>query len=283
MGGQTVACSRESLTWRARREYRLSVMVHRRRQSLLLLALAALLLAFAPSGCSDKKVDDATCAGDDDCTDGLHCVNQTCLTCGEDAHCPEGQTCQGGACVATEAICSSDADCPAGEACIDGGCRACASDGECGPGGRCSQGACERATACTQNTDCADDEDCVDGFCLKPWLGERPSGIECEMGTVYFDFDDTSIRDDAREVLAANAECLRQAPAEVGVYVEGHTDDAGTEEYNIALSERRAQIVTEFLERLGIDAGRFSVIAKGEGEPSAEGGERDRRVEFEWR
>ena len=259
------------------------MIVDRPRQRSLLLALVALLFAFAAAGCGDKKVDDATCAGDYDCPEGLRCVNQACLVCGDDSHCPEGQTCESGACVGTEAICGSDADCPAGEACIDGGCRACESDGECGPGGRCSEGACERATACTQDTDCADDEDCVDGYCQKPWLGERPSGLTCELGTVYFDFDDTSIRDDARDVLTANAECLRQAPAEVGVYVEGHTDETGTEEYNIALSERRARMVAEFLERLGIDPGRFSVLAKGEGEPSPEGGDRDRRVEFEWR
>ncbi|ACY12659.1 OmpA family protein [Haliangium ochraceum] len=254
-------------------------MVTRRTQSLWIALLAALCVL---AGCSDKKVDDATCKGDDDCEEGLHCVNQQCLVCGDDSHCPEGQSCQSGACVATEPICSSDADCPAGQACVDGGCRACDSDDQCGLGGKCNNGECERATACTQDTDCADDEDCVDGYCQKPWLGEAPD-VECALPTVYFDFDEAGIRDDAREVLTQAAECIRQAPADSGVYVEGHTDGSGTEEYNVALSERRARTVTEFLERLGIDPGRFSVIAKGEGVPSGEGTDKDRRVEFQWR
>lgn len=238
-------------------------------------------LAFL-AACPKKQPEDTTCKGDDDCAEGLRCVNQQCVTCAEDAHCPDGQICQNGACVADPApSCTSDDECPDGQACVDGKCRACTSNDECGPGGKCNAGECERAKACAEDTDCADDEDCIDGHCQKPWENEAPE-LSCELDTVYFDFDQATIRDDARAVLAANAECIGQAPANRVVNVVGHTDEEGTEEYNVALSERRARTVADYLARLGIDPARFQVIAKGEGEPSGSGEAQDRRVEFQW-
>ncbi|GAB4531140.1 MAG: hypothetical protein Tsb0020_47510 [Haliangiales bacterium] len=253
----------------------------RQRLGLVLICVATLSLLAA---CPDKKPGDPTCEGDSDCPDGLHCVNQTCLRCADNSHCPDGQQCVSGACqaVVTEPMCSIDDDCPEGQACIDGSCQACVSNGQCGPGGKCNEGECERASACTVDTDCADDEDCVDGFCLKPWLGQPPDGVSCELATVYFDFDQSTIRDDARELLAKNAECLGKMPAELGVYVSGYTDQQGTEEYNIALSERRARAVAEYLARLGVDPARLQIVARGEAMPNGDA-ELDRRVEFEWR
>jgi peptidoglycan-associated lipoprotein len=243
-----------------------------------LAAVAALLLLTA---CPDKKPKDTKCKGDADCAAGQHCVNQQCLTCGEDSHCPDGQICREGACIPDPSpACTADAQCPDGQACIDGKCRACESDGECGPGGKCNAGACERAKACSQDTDCADDEDCIDGRCQKPWQGGQP-GL-CELKTVYFDFDQATIREDARGILATNAECVRQVPDNRGVNIVGHTDQQGTEEYNIALSERRARTVADYLARLGIDPARFHMVPKGEGEPSGAGEDQDRRVEFQW-
>lgn len=234
------------------------------------------------AGCPDKKPKDPACEGDADCQDGQHCVNRKCVECGEDAHCPTGEVCRNGACGAPESACTADEDCGEGEACIDGQCRACQSNDECGPGGKCNAGACERAKKCQVDEDCADDEDCVDGLCLQPWNSESPAGLDCTLATVYFDFDQSVVREDARELLNGNAACLQKAPADRGTYIEGHTDEQGTEEYNIALSERRANAVADYLARLGIDPARFHVIAKGEGEPSDEGDEGDRRVEFEW-
>ena len=63
----------------------------------------------------------------------------------------------------------------------------------------------------------------------------------------------------------------------------GHTDPSGTDEYNIALSERRAQTVADYLARLGIDPARLQVVPKGETEPTWLGDDKDRRVEFQWR
>jgi peptidoglycan-associated lipoprotein len=244
-----------------------------------LAAIAALALLL--TACPDKKPDDTKCKGDADCKDGLHCVNQQCLTCGEDSHCPDGQKCQNGACLVVEPACTTDEQCPDGQACIDGACKACTSNDQCGPGGKCNAGECERAKACSEDTDCADDEDCIEGRCQKPWESTPPE-LTCKLETVYFDFDQAAIRADAREVLAANADCVRQAPANRVVNVEGHTDQEGTEEYNIALSERRARTVADYLARLGIDPARFQVVAKGEGEPAGAGDDKDRRVDFQW-
>jgi outer membrane protein OmpA-like peptidoglycan-associated protein len=63
----------------------------------------------------------------------------------------------------------------------------------------------------------------------------------------------------------------------------GHTDASGTDEYNIALSERRAQTVADYLARLGVDPAKLQVVPKGETDPSGQGDDKDRRVEFQWR
>lgn len=235
------------------------------------------------SGCPNKKPKDATCTGDSDCKNGRHCVAKQCVQCGDDSHCDDGQTCELGVCVLKQAGCTSYEQCGEGQVCKDTGCSACEKNTECGPGGTCESGVCKRAKVCKVDEECADDEDCVDGLCLKPWKGETPDAITCELNTVTFGFDQDVIPAEQRDSLNQTAECILQAPADRGVYVFGHADDVGTEEYNIALSERRARTVADYLARLGIDPERLGVVPKGESEPSGTGIENDRRVEFEWR
>jgi peptidoglycan-associated lipoprotein len=138
---------------------------------------------------------------------------------------------------------------------------------------------CQRPTACKVDEDCADDEDCVDGYCQKPWAG---GGDACSLATVYFGYDDSSIAPSERDRLDANSACISKTPQK-SVYVMGHTDGSGTDEYNIALSERRAQTVADYLARLGVDPAKLQVVPKGETEPTGQGDEKDRRVEFQWR
>lgn len=176
--------------------------------------------------------------------------------------------------------CTKDADCPDGKVCKAGKCAACANDGECGPGGKCQAGACERAKACKADEDCADDEDCIDGFCQKPWSGSDTSG-GCSLATIYFAFDDASIQQSERERLDGNAQCVEKNAGK-SVYVYGHTDQVGTEEYNVALSERRARSAADYMSRLGIDPARLDVVGKGETELTGQGDEQDRRVEFQF-
>jgi peptidoglycan-associated lipoprotein len=80
---------------------------------------------------------------------------------------------------------------------------------------------------------------------------------------VYFDFDRYDLRPDARATLQANADWLKQNPTAT-VQIEGHCDDRGTAEYNLALGAKRAQSAKDYLATLGVDAKRLSTISYGQ-------------------
>ncbi len=80
---------------------------------------------------------------------------------------------------------------------------------------------------------------------------------------IYFDFDKSGIRKDQRARLETDAEFLAQNKA-VRVRIEGNCDERGTNEYNMALGQRRAQSAKKYLVNLGIDAGRLETISYGE-------------------
>ena len=80
---------------------------------------------------------------------------------------------------------------------------------------------------------------------------------------VYFDFDRYDLNADARTVLRANADWLKNNPG-ARVEIEGHCDDRGTNEYNLALGAKRAQSAREYLTTLGVAANRLSTISYGE-------------------
>jgi peptidoglycan-associated lipoprotein len=91
-------------------------------------------------------------------------------------------------------------------------------------------------------------------------LGTSPSS---PLKDIYFDFDRYDLRADARETLKADAEWLKQNP--VGsVQIEGHCDERGTAEYNLALGAKRAQTAKDYLTTLGIAAQRLSTISYGQ-------------------
>jgi peptidoglycan-associated lipoprotein len=83
---------------------------------------------------------------------------------------------------------------------------------------------------------------------------------------VYFDFDDISLSDVARDQLARNAALLRSNP-HLEVILEGHTDSRGTNEYNIGLGERRANAVKQYLGSMGVEEGSMQTISYGEERP----------------
>jgi peptidoglycan-associated lipoprotein len=89
---------------------------------------------------------------------------------------------------------------------------------------------------------------------------ERP------LADALFDVDQASIREDARTALQRNAEWLRRWTS-TRVTIEGHCDARGTREYNLALGERRASAVKNYLVSLGVDADRLVVISKGKESP----------------
>jgi peptidoglycan-associated lipoprotein len=84
---------------------------------------------------------------------------------------------------------------------------------------------------------------------------------------VYFEYDESSLSDETRERLARNADLLK-AQTQFLVTVEGHADSRGTNEYNLALGEKRANAVRDYLSSLGVDGGRLRIITYGEERPA---------------
>lgn len=84
--------------------------------------------------------------------------------------------------------------------------------------------------------------------------------------TVLFDLDQHSVRPDAQSILQKQAAWLKQYP-QVRLMVEGHCDERGTREYNLALGDRRAYAVKEFLVSLGVDAARLQTKSYGKERP----------------
>ena len=83
--------------------------------------------------------------------------------------------------------------------------------------------------------------------------------------TVNFDYDSSAIRSDAQSILQAQARYLKENNKQI--VVEGHCDERGTREYNLALGERRANAVKQALVSLGVEAGRISTISYGKERP----------------
>jgi peptidoglycan-associated lipoprotein len=103
--------------------------------------------------------------------------------------------------------------------------------------------------------------------------------------TVYFDFDRSDLRQDARNVLAKNAEILLKSKRTVKIRIEGHTDERGSAEYNLALGERRAKAALQYLVTLGVQPERFSIVSYGKEKPAVQGNDegawaKNRRAEF---
>ncbi len=83
---------------------------------------------------------------------------------------------------------------------------------------------------------------------------------------VFFDYDRSAIRSDARRTLEANAEILK-ANKDMRILIEGHCDERGTVQYNMALGERRAEAAKKYLVNLGVSAARIDVTSYGKEKP----------------
>jgi peptidoglycan-associated lipoprotein len=173
-------------------------------------------------------------------------------------------------------LCTSDSDCTS-EAnnhgavrCIDGQCQQCKTDADCGGVKSCQSMRC---------------------VALAP--SSAPAGLptpsapdlttQCHLDKINFAFDSSDLSPQARAILDKVAECLQQKGA-VRVRIEGFCDERGTEEYNLALGERRALAVEKYLEALGIQ--RVSAISYGKENPVCTDNteacwKRNRRAEFD--
>ena len=104
------------------------------------------------------------------------------------------------------------------------------------------------------------------------------------LNTIYFDFDSASLSSEAKDTLDGNASYLK-SKADVSLTVEGHCDERGSTEYNLALGERRANAVRSYLVNLGVKKGRLRTVSYGEERPAAQGSSenawaKNRRAEF---
>lgn len=101
---------------------------------------------------------------------------------------------------------------------------------------------------------------------------------------VFFDYDMADIRDDAEATLRSKVDILRSSP-QVQVRIEGHADERGSTEYNMALGNRRAEAIRQFLVGFGLAENRFEIVSFGEGRPLQQGSTesswaRNRRGQF---
>lgn len=115
---------------------------------------------------------------------------------------------------------------------------------------------------------------------LDSLLWSKATGLQ----VVYFDYDSFALRSDATATLNGNAEKIKQAPG-VMIQIEGHCDERGTQEYNLALGEKRALAVRDYLIKVGIPASQMVTISYGEEQPAVEGHDEsawkfNRRSEF---
>lgn len=114
--------------------------------------------------------------------------------------------------------------------------------------------------------------------------GDSDSGKAGALSTVYFGFNSSSLGSSTRASLEANAQFLKENPG-VEVQVEGHCDERGGVQYNLALGERRANAVKEYLVSMGVSSSRISTISFGKERPVSFGHDegswsRNRRANF---
>lgn len=101
---------------------------------------------------------------------------------------------------------------------------------------------------------------------------QYPAGPQVlrENNTIYFTYDSEQIQDQYVSVMQAHAQYLRDNP-DSRIIIEGHTDERGTPEYNIALGERRARSVARYMQNLGVDVIQLSIVSYGEEKPAVPG------------
>ncbi len=104
-----------------------------------------------------------------------------------------------------------------------------------------------------------------------------------QLATIYFTFDDASLLGDAKRALKNNAKQLKKSGSRIEI--QGHCDERGTEEYNLALGQRRAEVARRYLVDLGVSSARIETNSFGESMPAVRGHDesawaKNRRGEF---
>ena len=105
-------------------------------------------------------------------------------------------------------------------------------------------------------------------------LAQEPSvstSTISDLETVYFDYDKSAIRNDSAGILRNNAGVIKENADWGQITIEGNTDERGSEEYNLALGERRAMAVKRYLVDLGVPGSRLRTVSFGEAKPAVPG------------
>jgi peptidoglycan-associated lipoprotein len=100
--------------------------------------------------------------------------------------------------------------------------------------------------------------------------GTTTGTMQLQIQDAFFEYDKSELKPDARAVLTQDAEYLLQNP-KTRVTIEGHCDERGTNEYNLALGDRRARAVRDFLVNYGVEGARIETMSYGEERPFAPG------------
>jgi peptidoglycan-associated lipoprotein len=100
------------------------------------------------------------------------------------------------------------------------------------------------------------------------------SGTIDGLVTIHFDYDKATLSGESKKQLQSNAKWIKEHK-NVSMQIEGHCDDRGSIEYNLALGERRAKAVRSYLTSLGIDGKRLNIISYGKERPVAQGDSED--------
>jgi peptidoglycan-associated lipoprotein len=231
-----------------------------RRVLVTVAALASLFLAGCPA-----KPRNGECKSSDDCKDqqgfGKVCVEGRCQECASDKDCKDGFVCRTNKCV-PRPECAKDADCGEGKKCEGERCVAARDEAAEAEAERRRKAAEEEAARAALAKECGD----LAAF------------------TIRFGFDQSTLTGDAPGTLQKLAECLKKA-APKRVLVQGHTDERGTTQYNIALGARRAEAARKYLADLGVGV-KMETVSFGKEKPlctesTEECWARNRRAEFQ--
>jgi peptidoglycan-associated lipoprotein len=120
----------------------------------------------------------------------------------------------------------------------------------------------EPASGCSRDLDCKDGQLCIRNACVDI----TPGLAECNSVRVHFPFNSAEIEDSDKTGLDRAARCLKAATA-LHITVAGNADERGTEEYNLALGDRRARAVTDYLKALGASDAQLKTVSYGKEQP----------------
>lgn len=245
------------------------------------LGLGVALCAALFAGCPPTY---PKCSSDEQCAQQNEvCVQGQCQQCATDAHCQEGFVCQQTRCV-PKPECTDNAACGQGRSCQQGKCvenapdGPCTTDNDCSVGGKCKNNRCLAPGACTETGDCGEGQSCEAGRCVEA----ADAQAQCDFSPIRFEFNEYTLSSEAQQQLSAVADCVKQQGG--NLTLAGHADERGTEEYNLQLSNRRAEAVRRYLSDLGVRG--LKAVGYGETQPANPGsGEaawaENRRVELQ--